>query len=74
MSSKERFGTEVWKAAKQLSKKGSAAAPYLMSVGEVAAAAEVSKPTARKYLRELANIGHMERIQAGNSEVFKMLP
>lgn len=74
MSTKERFGTEVWRAALALAQKGSAAAPYTMSVGEVAAIAEISKPTARKYLRELAKKGHMEQVKVANAEGFKMLP
>lgn len=59
MSTKERFGTLVWDAARVVQRHVAAQAGYGFAVGEVAAQAGVSKPTARKYLALLVEQGYV---------------
>jgi Fic family protein len=53
MSTKERYGTEVWQAVITLSFSDGKNMHPLLSVGDVAAMAGVSRDTAKKYLMEL---------------------
>lgn len=57
MSTNERYGTIVWNAVCALAREYS---PVVM-MGEVAKAAQVSLPTAKKYLDKLHDLGHVER-------------
>lgn len=52
MSSEERYGTIVWQACVALAKKTSLGY-RVITVGEVAKEADVSRVTARKYLLKL---------------------
>lgn len=67
MSSSERYGTLVWQGL--LASTVTLASIYVQwaTVGEVASAAGVSKPTARKYLNELVDMGRAESMKFGNS-------
>jgi DNA-binding MarR family transcriptional regulator len=57
MSTKERYGTLVWKASCHLAKNFGP----IISIGQVAEVAQVSNPTAKKYLDSLVELGHIER-------------
>jgi len=59
MSNREvKMGTRVWEAAMRCAKKGvSHPRTGIVTVGEVAFEAGVSKPTARKYMRLAAEAG-----------------
>jgi hypothetical protein len=56
MSTKERYGTIVWDAVCHLARNYGP----VMSIGEVAATAKVSYPTAKKYLEALVTLGHVD--------------
>lgn len=61
MSTKERYGSAVWSAVQELSFLVEARMYCLLTVGEVAKKAGVSKPTAKKYLDLLAKEGYMHK-------------
>lgn len=57
MSTTERYGTIVWRAACELARRYGP----VVTIGEVAAEGEVSQPTAKKYLDKLVELGHINR-------------
>ncbi len=69
MSTKERFGSLVWDAVCQISQSST---PF-MTVGEVAAAAQVSRPTAKKYLDALVEKEHMTIWKANATHSFYVM-
>lgn len=73
MSTKERYGTAVWDAvlAHCLADKNTVG--RLMSVGDVARWAKVSRGTAKKYLMELVRLGCLATFPIGNRWVFQFL-
>lgn len=67
MSTKERFGTLVWRALNELYSKTDASENQWITVGEVSEDVGISKVTARKYLEELAKLGHASFVRVGSS-------
>lgn len=57
MSTKQRYGSIVWKAACHLAQNFGP----IISIGQVAEVGQVSVPTAKKYLDALVDMGHVER-------------
>lgn len=57
MSTKERYGSEVWKALCHITRFYAHDNVIWATIGEVAKEAGVSKPTAKKYLIELVEMG-----------------
>lgn len=60
MSTKERYGTAVWDAIAALTSHKVGEGCVYHGVGEVASKAGVSKPTAKKYLAALWEMGHVK--------------
>jgi hypothetical protein len=58
VSTKERYGTMVWSALVDLTDNRVGYSHKWVSVGEVANKAQVSLPTAKKYLLSLWEMGH----------------
>ena len=69
MSTKERFGSLVWAAIVQISQSST---PF-MTVGEVAELAQVSRPTAKKYMAQLLETGHLTLWQANKRYTFYVM-
>jgi len=69
MSTKERYGSDVWRAVVQISKTST---PF-MTVGEVAGIAGVSRPTAKKYLKLLVDDGHLTIWKANKTHSFYVM-
>jgi Mn-dependent DtxR family transcriptional regulator len=67
MSTKERYGTAVWDAIVALHMALSDDAWGWHRVGEIAKKAGVSRPTARKYLEGLYEMGHVRVIKDGSA-------
>lgn len=59
MSTKQRYGTMIWNAVNQLHDAFITSGNLVYTVGEVAQKAEVSQPTAAKYLKILAKDGYL---------------
>lgn len=57
MSTKQRYGNAVWDAIAKLTDHRLGQGHVWVTVGEVAKEAGVSKPTARKYLNALWEMG-----------------
>jgi response regulator of citrate/malate metabolism len=73
MSTSERYGTAVWEGLHAVSY---LVEPYIcayVSVGEVAAAAKVSKPTAQKYLDMLAAGDDVASLKFGKQKVYRLI-
>lgn len=60
MSTKERYGTAVWEAIAALTDHKVGQGCVYIGAGEIAKKAGVSKPTAKKYLSELWEMGHVK--------------
>ena len=67
MSTKERFGTLVWRSLNELHAKHMKAEDVWITVGEVASDVDISKATARKYLEELWKMNHATRAVVGTA-------
>jgi len=67
MSTKERFGTLVWRSLIELNEKHAPIEGIWVTVGEIASDVGVSKVTARKYLDELWRMRHAERVIVGTA-------
>jgi len=67
MSTKERFGTLVWRSLNELYAKFDERNHQWVTVGEVSEDVGVSKVTARKYLQELVDIGHASFVIVGST-------
>lgn len=74
MSTKERYGSAVWQAVKD---RDTAAVVddigYWFTVANIASRAEVSVPTARKYLRELVDMGLVARIGDNRTTLYALV-
>ncbi len=66
MSTTERYGTLVWEALLRLHARVSAGVWEWHSVGEISIEAGVSRPTTRKYLMMLSEMGNV-RVISGNN-------
>ena len=73
MSTNERYGTEVWTGLQEVSYLVDRNICNYVSVGEVAAAAKVSSPTAKKYLEMLADGQHVARLKIGKRSFYRMV-
>ena len=73
MTLKERFGTEVWQAVITLSHDKGVNKRPLLSVGEVAKMACVSRATAKKYLMELVKMQSVATFPVGKRWVYQCL-
>lgn len=71
MTHKERFGTEVWKAIVSLSYDGNVNKMPLLSVGEIADKAKVSRATAKKYLMDLVRCEMVSTFPVGKRWVYQ---
>jgi len=65
MSHEERYGTLVWDALVALFNAPETEDDEWITIGEVASKAEVSRPTAKKYLEELIRKGNAKRVTIG---------
>lgn len=71
MTHRERFGTEVWQAVLALSFDGSVNRKPLLSVGQVAEKANVSRATAKKYMMDLVKTEMMATFPVGKRWVYQ---
>jgi len=67
MSTKERFGTLVWRSLNEMFAKHAKRNDVWITVGEVSSDTGISKVTVRKYLEELYEMGHTNRAIVGNA-------
>lgn len=65
MSTKERYGNEVWRAVQCFAMEWQNGGPLFRTVGEVAREAGVSRGTAKKYLDILVDAGHVSFATTG---------
>lgn len=65
MSHEERYGTLVWNALVLAFNDESTPDDGWITVGEVAAIAQITKPTAAKYLNKLLEMGNAKRVCVG---------
>ena len=61
-----RNGKRVWKALHALWSKGE----YLMTVGEVAQEADMSRPAVKKYLEILVGTDHIRKFSKGRKTAY----
>lgn len=73
MSTAERYGTEVKQAVITLSFDNGVNSHPLLSVGEVASMAGVSRGTAKKYLMDLVRDGFCGTFPVGKRWVYQCL-
>jgi len=73
MSTKERYGSAVWNAAYDVTYGGQRGFMPLLSVGEIASVAGVSRATAKKYMMDLVKGGHMATFPIGKRWVFQII-
>lgn len=73
MSTEQRYGDAVWAALVEISYLVHPTMYVMVTVGEVAEKAEVSKPTAKKYLDMLANAGHIVACKMGKHTFYRMI-
>lgn len=65
MSTKERYGTEVWEALINTTRVYANVYVQWATVGEVSEKAGVSRGTAKKYLEALVASGHAKAMKFG---------
>lgn len=73
MSTRERYGSEVWRAVLELSFKNGVNMMPLLSVGEVSHTAGVSRATARKYLMDMVRYGSVSTFPVGKRWVYQCI-
>lgn len=73
MSTKERYGSEVWTALVNNTRVLADVYVQWATVGEVAASAGVSRGTAKKYLEELVKMGRAKRMAFGKRHGYSVL-
>lgn len=74
MSTKMRYGNDVWKGYLAASHAAYLRAEKWVMVGEIAALAGVAKATARKYLRMLSESGDIELAESGEYMMVRAYP
>ena len=73
MSTKQRYSELVWRGVETQAREVERGLFSFVSVGEVARAAGVSRPTAAKYLDAFADAGFMARMQIGDMSFYRPL-
>ena len=74
MSTKERYGSEVWRALSHVTRFYAHDHIIWATVGEVAKEAGVSKPTAAKYLNALVEMGSAVDMEFGSRRGYRPAP
>lgn len=73
MSNKHRYAIAVGDAVHELSYLVESTMYVFLSVGEIAKKAEVSKPTAKKYLDTFVESGYMSHLRIGKYHYYRKL-
>ena len=68
MSHEERYGTLVWQALTALFNRADTPDDGWITVGQVAKMAQITKPTAAKYLAKLQKMGEAKRVCVGEGK------
>lgn len=68
MSHEERYGTLVWQALVKIFNDDQTPDDGWITIGEVAKEAQITKPTAAKYLNKLVGMGNAKRVSVGKGK------
>ena len=68
MSHEERYGTLVWQALVAIFNHSDTPDDGWITVGQVAKMAQITKPTAAKYLNRLREMGEAKRVCVGEGK------
>lgn len=74
MSTKQRYGSAVWKALAHITRHYAHDNIIWATVGEVSKQAGVSKPTAKKYLTTLVEMGSAVDMEFGTRKGYRPAP
>jgi len=73
MSTKERYGNEVWRAVVELSYANGVNTMRLLTVGEVSRKAGMARETAKKHMMTLVRHGVMATFPVGKRWVYQYI-